>query len=68
MSDAKPAWELIYFSNDGQDYLERLVVPGGWIYRDAFFSTSPIGARERTRVAICFVPAPDGMSLEKPTP
>lgn len=55
MSD-RPAWEDVASPESG-DYLERIEVPGGWLYRTirnkrGGTTAGPIA------VAMCFVPLP----------
>jgi hypothetical protein len=46
-------WEHLDESSDG--WLDRMAVPGGWIYRQVYF-TAPSG--DVTATALVFVPAP----------
>lgn len=50
MSDILPVWEEII--RDDDTILERLVVPGGWLYRSVEYR-----AAEATVVTMCFVPS-----------
>ena len=51
--DDKAKWELVCVTDDG-DYLERISIPGGWLYRDVFYNKN----LDRTMMAMCFVPMP----------
>ena len=46
----KPTWEKVRDSAPG-DYLDRMKVPGGWLYRTVVFSEN-----ESIGAAMCFVP------------
>jgi hypothetical protein len=51
--DGKPKWELVLATEDG-DYLDRVAVPGGWLYRDTFWHRPG----DRGHMTMCFVPLP----------
>jgi hypothetical protein len=55
---AEPAWELITKEGDDAYLLERIEVPGGWLYRSLNWGSGNTGLRtERAPgVALAFVP------------
>jgi hypothetical protein len=55
MSD-QPAWEPVCVVHDAIDRLDRIRVPGGWLYR------TEVWREEESTVAMCFVPIPPGMA------
>jgi hypothetical protein len=56
----EPKWEDVASPHKG-DYLERIAVPGGWLYRSYFTDE---GNQRTHAIAMCFVPGP----VEAPLP
>ena len=54
MSITHPRWEEVA-ALDNTDILERIEVPGGWLYRTTY--RHPHGQRQVIAVAMCFVPS-----------
>jgi hypothetical protein len=52
-------WELL--TDTASNRLERIRVPGGWLYRTILFGSTPIGSGALA-VALAFVP----LTAEKP--
>jgi hypothetical protein len=49
-----PAWEIVRENGDASDVTERLVVPGGWLYR-TWVQFEPHGVGTHA-IAMVFVP------------
>jgi hypothetical protein len=58
-------WEDVYSPSDS-DYLERIRVPGGWLYRSLWRETpnALAGKKPAVAVALTFVPVPPGYRAE----
>ena len=61
-------WETVIEQTpqtDDSDYLERVRVPGGWLYRSLWREDKqPLaGKKPAVAMAMCFVPDPSGRGL-----
>jgi hypothetical protein len=52
-------WETVARKSNPPDYLERIRVPGGWLYRVQVDN----GTDDGWSLAMCFVPDPTGRGL-----
>jgi hypothetical protein len=57
-------WEQV-MGHWPHDYLDRVRVPGGWLYRTVYQDDSTVGddPSRPVAVAMCFVPDPSGRGL-----
>jgi predicted enzyme related to lactoylglutathione lyase len=57
-TQAEKEWDIIFESEaDYGDTLERIKVPGGWLYR-SYTLVKKTGARAVISESMCFVPEP----------
>lgn len=56
-------WEIVAYADPG-DHLERIVVPGGWLYRTVWYQEkAPLSGRDPVvAVSMCFVRDPERSS------